>query len=257
VRSGTFVQYDATGRMIGTANYKYDKRDGPASTFLADGYKCSGAYSDDKRVGKWTFTNSDGSWYTTQYANGEEVLSKRSSVTQPQAVSVADAETAAHVLESPTAKETNAIDIVPKTLVQRERAFVNKTVAAWRKKVPAAEITTEHPVGSKSIDVLAKHDGVVAIGEFKASATLLPHGAGQAQFYRGRLCKTDSAAAEARRNGKLVTFVAVPSAPDKEDVELARDEANVSTWWPGEPLPFMKPGSSVRELPDYDEDSSS
>ena len=41
------------------------------------------------------------------------------------------------------------------------------------------------------------------------------------------------------REGKLSTWIAVPSPPDKEDVEAALLETNVRTWWPGHTAPSL------------------
>lgn len=228
--NSTFVQYDtATGTLISTQAFEANKRHGPSRSCMLSGYKFEGQYNKNKRHGTWRFTEADGSWYTTEYSNGEEILAKRSAVTRP----TVDGD------ERASPEITEEVErIVFQKREQRERAFLNKTAEEFRNKCPDAVIATEHPVGSKSVDLFAKHGDTVAIGEFKASIKAMPHAVGQVQFYRHFLCEEDGDVAEARDDGKLVTFVAMPSKPDANDIKAASAVGDVTTWWPGQPVPF-------------------
>lgn len=156
---GDFFQYEtATGKFIGKLHFENNLKEGPTSSMFPNGCKAEGKYVQDKRDGIWKFTNSDGSSYTTKFNNDVEDVSKRSTVTPAPTSSGAQDET--ECSEQRQRKE----------VVQRERVFTNDTVQKWRETLPNAKLATEHPVGSKRIDVFVENEGITAIGEFKASS---------------------------------------------------------------------------------------
>lgn len=237
-REGKFYGYNNnTGVLMAEWTYEDDVLEGPAWSTLDTGGKMEGNYQGGKRCGKWHITNPDGSRSTSVYdASGNEMLDKR---TVSAAPTRADTDAPGADCETPP-ELSEALSTCRKQIEQHERKFVNDTVAEWRKEYPDATFDTEHPVGAKRIDVIVKNDGMVGIGEFKATPTALPHAAGQAMVYRSLLCAKDADVAAARRSGDLVTFVGVPSAPNAAEVSAVSEEASVETWWPGQPVPFAR-----------------
>jgi len=120
-----------------------------------------------------------------------------------------------------------------------EASFRNEVVAQWRKEHPEATITTEVLAKDMSVDVTIQMDDMIGIGEFKLCPDDFAHAAGHvAVKSRGPLVKTNPAYKVAKDAGKLVTFVALPTAPNANDAENALEECNVHTWWTGQPFPL-------------------
>ena len=226
----------------GVVTYKDGKRHGAATEhFVSTKETHEGAYVDDKRHGTWTITSGRGDWYTQDYYNnGVLDESSKSASTWPDGLEPSPTELRA----SPTTDDASSPQSsVPHTQKpprnQHEASFRNEVVEKWRKEHPKATITTEVPVKGRSVDVTIKMDDMIGIGEFKWRPDDLAHAAGQAVVkYRGPLVKTNPAYEVAKDAGKLVTFVALPTAPNADDAENALEECNVHTWWKGQPFPL-------------------
>ena len=264
-REGHFKMFNATtGAPVGTGVYKNGFKHGAFTTmvegvdkgvvtynagtrhgaatehFVSTKETHEGRYVDDKRHGTWTITSGRGDWYTQDYYKGELDESSKSASTWPDGLEPSTTELRA----SPTTDDASSPQSsVPHTQKpprnQHEASFRNEVVEQWRKEHPEATITTEVPVKGRSVDVTIQMDDMIGIGEFKWRPDDLAHAVGQvAVKYRGPLVKTNPAYKDAKDAGKLVTFVALPTAPNADDAENALEECNVHTWWNGQPFPL-------------------
>jgi hypothetical protein len=225
----------------GVVTWKKGKRQGAATEhFVSTKETHEGTYVDDKRHGTWTITSGRGDWYTQDYNKGVLDESSKSASTWPDGLEPSTTELRA----SPTTDDASSPQSsVPHTQKpprnQHEASFRNEVVEQWRKEHPEATITTEVPVKGRSVDVTIQMDDMIGIGEFKWRPDDLAHAVGQvAVKYRGPLVKTNPAYKDAKDAGKLVTFVALPTAPNADDAENALEECNVHTWWKGQPFPL-------------------
>ena len=238
LRQGLFYGYDKTGFQTAEAIFKDDKFHGPCTKFFKSGATWKGTLVNGKREDNWLFTEADGSFYSVVYKNGIEL--DRSDTTRPLDVDPNGLTDAA----MSNSEVASAAAIVLKVRDQKESRFLNKTVEEWRKEYPSIKFTTHYPIGSKEADLLVEHDSTRFLGEFKANSRDVPCAEGQVRKYRWLLRRLNGHIDAEMEGGKIVTFVALPTPPDVDDVAFAMEESGTRVWWPGQPIPFLLPNAN-------------